>query len=721
MRVSLRAFVSAGALAAALASAPQAWAQDEDAATVETIVVTARKTSENLQETPLSITALTSATLEAKGIKNAADLQFTVPNLTLFTNNDFNPNFIIRGISTGARNVGFESGLGVYVDGVYMGRTSSFTQGMTDVARVEVLRGPQGTLFGKNTIAGAINIVSETATNDVQGSAFLEVGNYNSVRTEGGIRGPIVPDHLFGKISWFTSKRDGYLKNANTSGTGPKTIDDEDVKGIRGELRWAVTDNFELTLRGDYAHNDQTGEDSEILSGLGATPGDHTVDVNRPNTEKRTIQGVSLTGTYKLPGGFDLISITAQRNLEYAIPDMDLDDTPLDLLGNDYVDKLSQFSQELRLQSPRGERLTYVAGLYYFKQTGKSERSVFLGADSGAEGFTLTDHSQVETKAFAAFINGEFRFTDQLSISGGLRYTREKKTLRFAQDPIPFLPYNDVDDGRGSLEEDDLSPTVTLDYKFTPDVFGYARVSRGFKSGGWNADYYVSADPVFNADNIAFDSESIVVYEVGLKTVLFDGRLRFNVAVFDQEYKDIQISQFVDGLSGFRTTNAGAARSRGFEVDFNLVPVRGLTIDGGLGYADAEYTDYRNATDAGDDFTGLPLQGPKWTANLGVQYRHPVSDIGHVVVRGDYAYRSSSPTEPTDPNSGLDGFSVVNARIGFEAEKGWSAYLFANNLFDKVYAFNHYTSSDLSIIGQSQIAEDYGPPRTYGVRLGYRF
>lgn len=725
---SLKSFVSAGALVVALACAPHVHAQDgveasaaEDGYAVETIVVTAQKTSENLQRTPLSITALTSSVLESKGVNNASDLQFTVPNLTLFKRGDLNPNFIIRGINTGARNIGFESGLGVYVDGVYMGRTSSFTQGLSDVARVEVLRGPQGTLFGKNTIAGAINIVTETPGNTPHGELFVEAGNYKLRRSEGGLRGPIIADRLYGKLSWFSSQHDGYLSNRRSAGTGPRAVGSEDAKGARGELRWEATDKLALTLRGDYAHNDQISNDSEIFSGLGATPGPRTVDVNRSNVEKRTIKGLSLTANYELPGGFELVSITARRGLRYAIPDMDLDDTSLDLLITDYDDRLNQFSQEIRLQSPRGEDFTYVAGLYYFDQDGKSDRSVLLGADSGLSGLALRAQSRVDTRSFAAFVSGTYRFTDALSVTAGLRYTREKKKLQFSQQGVPFLPYNNIVDARDRIADDDVSPTLTIDYRFTPDVFGYARVSRGFKSGGWNADFVASSAPIFSADSIQFGSERIVVYEAGLKTMLFDRRLRFNAAVFEQRYNDIQVTQFVGGAAGFRTTNAGAARSRGVELDFNAVPLTGLTLDGGLGYSDAVYTDFRNATAAGDDFTGASLGGPKWTANLGGEYRLPITSAGDMILRADYAYRSASPASPTDRESRLKGFSVVNLRVGFEAGQGWSIFAFANNLFDDTYVISRGRSSDLDIIGQTQIREDYGAPRTYGVRLGYRF
>ena len=708
--------------ASLVASPASAQAANDDATMVETIVVTARKRAENLQEVPVSVTALSGADLERRGVDNAAELQYTVPNLTLSATDDLNPNFIIRGINSGARNVGFESSLGLYVDGVFLGRTSAFTQGVTDIERIEVLRGPQGTLFGKNTTSGAINIVTQRPTESVAGKLFVEAGNYGIRKTEGDLRGPIIEDKLLGKVSFFTSERDGYLKNLRSSGQGPKRLDTEEVWGGRGELLWRASEETEVSLKGDYARNSQNLADGEILVGPGAVAGPRTVDVNRPNRERRTIGGVSLTATHDMDAGQELVWISAYRKLKYGFPSADLDDTPQDLLVTNYLDDLDQYSHEVRLQSSGDGPFTYVAGLYAFRQTGNSARRATFGSDTPFEGVFLGTRTRVKTTSYAAFVNAEYEISEAWSVSGGLRYTREEKTLRFTQDGIPSFGYVDLANVRDKLTDSDLSPTLTLNYKFSDEVFGYARASRGFKSGGWNADFVVAeSSAAFRPADIRFGAESMMVYELGLKSILLDGRLRLNVAAFNQSYKDVQVTQFVGGLEGYRTTNAGKARSRGAEADFELVVVPGLTVDGGVGYADAKYTDFRNATDAGDDYTGVSLGGPKFTANVGVQYRHEIGDAGHLLARLDYSYRSAAPAAPDDVESRVPRFAVVDARIGFESRVGWEAYLFAANLLDNDYVINRGTSGDLDAFGLSQINEQYGPPRTYGVRLGYRF
>ena len=722
------------AVAIALAGMPALSAAAQDDLGLDVVVVTSQKRAENIQDVPISVTAISETELRNRSAESLRDLQDAVPNLSIYSQTDFNPNFIIRGVSSGARNVGFESSLGVYVDGVYMGRTSGFNQQLDDIERVEVLRGPQGTLFGKNSVSGALNIVTRRPGDDFEGSVFAEYGNFDHVHVGGYMSGPLVEGILAAKLSGYVRQRDGFVENINPD--GPETVNNEDTWGVRGELRYTPVPALDIALRGDYTAADRrvlNGEVEAILSNpvglplVGAVPGPRTVSIDGKNKEDRTLSGTSLTAEYTFDSGYELTSITAMRNIEYGLPDADLDGEPASYLATDYIDEISQFTQEIRLASPQDQRWRYIAGIYYLDQDSDSSRSLVLGSDMrstlGALGVPpallndLTYFGTVETQSFALFGNLSVDITDRLELEGGLRYNKESKDLVFGQDGIDVLGLPTIAPFSDEIEEEDLSPTIGLNFSPTDHTLLYARYARGFKSGGWNADILSSPDP----EDIIFDAESIDSYEVGLKTDFFNRRARLNVALFHMSYEDIQVSRFNSVTSSFETANAAEARSQGFEVEFSARPAEGLDLSAAVGYADAEYKSYPDAA-PGVDLSGTRLDAPDLTLSAAAQYTRPISANLEATGRLDYSYRSDTPGDGLDPTSALDSIKTLNGRIGVTSQNGVSLFFWARNITDEDYVIAAYDGGNLaSTIGVEQRFATYGEPRTYGVMLSFDF
>jgi iron complex outermembrane recepter protein len=749
-------------------------AEPIDESALEVVVVTAQKRTEKLIDVPISITAITAGQLEARGAKNVRDLAFSVPNLTSYSQNDLNPNILVRGLSSSARSVGFEAGLGAYIDGVYTGRTATFTQDLDDVERVEVLRGPQGTLFGKNTTIGAINITTSRPGNDFTGSASAEYGNFNHYRASLGISGPLIEDRIAGKISASIDSTDGYVRNIFPGGV--PFLNNDETFGFRGELRFTPSDSLDIALRGDYSRSSEFGFEDETVEvtrndfGIpfdAVVPGANTINVNGRNLSERELSGTSLAINYTLPSEHVLTSISAYRKFDGSVEDTDIDNVGFDYVSIDFADTTSQITQEFRIASPDNGRLKYVAGLYYFDQKATSNRNTTIGVDARsvligglglpAELFVdpaIRTNVRVQTRAYAAFANASFEIIDNLTLLAGLRYTNESKSLLTSQTALglfsepgvlgPDPTYLNVNPTTDKLSDTDLSPTVGLSYKFSNAATAYVKYSKGFKSGGWNAEFLApnreptAANPsYFDVTGVRFNSESIANYEAGFKAEFFDRRLRLSSAIFQLDYSDIQLVRFVGGLDGFKTDNAGRARVRGFELELNARPIAGLDLSASVGYADANYVRYVIIPeildpDGAGPLTGSPevnqdgfaLDAPKWTAALGAQYGIPLSDTLTLTFRSDISYRSErlgSGDLNERSQTTVPSFVTVDGRISLSSDAGWDLALWGKNLSDNRYAIARNPNGNVAFLGVAQQTTSFGPPRTYGVRLGYKF
>lgn len=705
-----------------IASAQPQTAPAEEFGRLEEITVTARKTEERLQSVPASVSVMSASDLADSGITAFEDVLAHVPNVSMGGGiaGALQGQLGIRGVSTLVRNIGVESGVGIYIDGVYLGRPESYNQELIDVAQIEILRGPQGTLFGKNTIAGVFNITTIRPEDEPAGAVKVEVGNYDLMRTQAYVTAPIVEGVLSGKLAGAYVLRDGVYRHLSGGDAGGEI----DVASYRGALYYTPTAASEVILAVDGLQDRgspaffQVTDLAGVESPMETTP--WRLNNNRPNSLQRDNHGASLTATVDVASG-TLTSISALRRSEYEAS-LDDDQEQVDYLAVDeWGDVTRFFTQELRFNRRIGERFDYVAGLYYFDQKVTTDRVLALGADLGIPGEpALGTRGTVETSTYAAYGSLNYRFTPSTTLSLGLRYTREEKDADFVQDDttgifallnLPSLTY------RGSASDDDFSPTVSLSHQFTSDVMIYGRYARGFKSAAFNVDLVPSTS------GLSAGPEYATTYELGMKSDLFDRRLRANFAVFETHYEDMQVSQLLG--SGVTLNNAGEATIRGYEVELAGYVAQGLKLEGSLGYLDPTYDRYENcsipaALGGGSiDCSGNRIIGAaKYTYQLAVQYDQPLAG-GDFLARVDFSSQSPVHFEATNSQRfASDWRSVLNARVGLSSLGGrWDFFVWGRNLTDETYVTYR---DDRSAIGVLQTTA-YGEPRTYGVTLSVSF
>ena len=687
---------------------------------VEEVVVTARKTKEKLQEVPASISVVSSKDIADAGLNEFKDILAQVPNVAFGGGiaSSIQGQIGIRGISTLVRNIGVESSVGFYVDGVYLGRPENYNQELIDVDRVEVLRGPQGTLFGKNTIAGVFNIATKMPGDETLGEVRLQVGNYGLTRVQGYAMGPLVPGVLAGKISGGYVARDGFYKHQS----GGKDLDTLDVLSGRLQLVYTPGDNTTVVFSADGLRDRgepvffQVADLAGVDSVMETTP--FTVNNNRPDSLDRDNWGLSLSIEHDF-GGTTLTSISAYRSSSYQAS-LDDDQEQVDFLSGDrWGDETTFFSQELRLAGSIGEKLTYIVGAYFFDQKITTDRILTIGADFGVPGDpALTTVGEVKSQSYALFGTLDYALTDALSLSVGLRYSSEDKDVWFIQDDrdgiFQFLGLPDVS-YTASTSDDDLSPTVSLSWKADENVLLYGRIAKGFKSAAFNVDL------VGSTAGLAAGPESATTYEVGVKSDLFDRKLRANLAVFTTNYDDMQVSQLLGG--GVTLNNAGKATISGAELELVARITSGFTLQGSVGYLDAEYDEYLNCGiplslgGGSTDCSGNKVIGaPDWTTHLAAEYTHPL-DFGELAMRIDWSTQSPVYYEATNSDRfKTDSRSVIDARIGLRTER-YDVFLWAQNLTDEVY--ETYTDDRSAVAVLKTIA--YGAPRTWGLTLTARF
>lgn len=714
------------ALSIMVSAWPAAWAQDQEAAAapgrvLETITITARRREETAQDVPVAVSAFDASALAASGVVSFDGLLDYVPNASMSggIGGTLQGQISIRGISTLVRIVGVEPGVGYYVDGVYQGRPENFNQELIDIERVEVLRGPQGSLFGKNTIAGAFNITTRRPSFTTEGTAEVEVGNYDLARLRGYVTGPIVADRLAGKLSLGYVSRGGFVEHI---GSG-QDLDTLDLLSYRGQLLFTPDDATDvllsldgLTDRGEPAFF----EAADVLfvdDPSEATP--FTTNHDQPNYLDRDIFGASLQVDTDLFGG-RLASITAYRSSSFDAA-LDDDKTPYRFFIDFFSDDVETLSQEFRLAGSAGDRLDYVLGVYYSSQKADSYRPFGLGDFlTGVPGFEppIVQTASVDTESYAVFASADYAFADRWVLTLGGRLTQEIKDAVYLQEDLIVGLFPNIN-FEGSTDDTAFSPTVSLTYEASDDVMAYARFSRGFKSAGFNTDFALSAD------GLVVDPEYATSFEIGLKADLFGDRLRTNFAAFYTDYEDLQVSQIVG--AAVLLANAASAEIMGLEGEFTAILGDYWDLHGSFGLLDAEYAEFPGCPAPG---AALPSEvsadcggnrivlAPDLTASLGVQYRYPILDgKADFVGSADYNYQSEVFFEPqnTDRLSG-NARGLLNARLGVDFGN-WQAFLWGRNLTDETYvAF----ADDRSAVAVP-LTRAYGAPRTYGASLRFDF
>ncbi|HTU13360.1 MAG TPA: TonB-dependent receptor [Allosphingosinicella sp.] len=715
-------------------AAPEAAAVAQDES--QEVVVTAQRRTERLLDVPVSVAALGEDQIVAMGAQDVGDLANYVPNVAIAEGTGLGSAVFIRGVGSNSRNIGFDSRVGVYLDGVYLGQSANINQQLVDIERVEVLRGPQGALFGKNTVAGAINLITSRPSDAFSAYFNGRVGNYDARTATARINMPL-GEGVAAKVSLSRNVRDGFILNLVDGLRG----DDVDNWAWRGQLRFQPNDRIELLLSADGLSGDEYGSTGNVLTNTFGTaidtvaPGRREIAVTRTQTNDRNLWGVSLDGSYRFDSGHALRSQTSYRRTRFRSI-IDPDYSPPDILSVDFQDRYRQFTQELQLVSPQGERFEYLVGLYYFHVDASSDRTVRLGPAGGpifgAPALaTLPTLGELTTENYALYANATFDITPQLELGLGFRLSREVKRGDFSIDSTN-IPAFGLATGNfaGRHVDEDFSPTATLTYKLTPDLTAYLRYAEGYKSGGFNFDFVTAAS---FPDGLEFDKETVRNYEAGFRGSLLDGRLRFSLTGFIANYSDYQINQFRDlggGRSAIVIGNAARVRTKGLELEVQARPARGLTLSGGIGLLDAEYrglpvtpvltvngdlpgaSDFQANASIGYE-TALGDSGLNLRANLTYTYRGPyfssVENLRSVTV--------GSPAGPvTIPIDRVRGYDTLDARLAIGgANDRWEVALFGRNITDSLYVIGYERDFFGTLI------EGLGDPRTYGLELTLRF
>ncbi len=724
-RVRLRVMLMATAYA--VCSAGAALAQGADTGKIETIVVTAEKRAQSEQDVPASMTALTDADLRNSTITDTVGLAFSAPNVSIYDSGSNRvPRFNIRGIFSEPTNGGIEASVPVTIDGVLQGRTATVKDALYDVDRVEVLLGPQGDIYGANSIAGVLNIYTHEPDSQFGGRAQVLGGSYGLFSTNDVVNVPL-SDTVFARVGVTYTHHDGYDDVLPLN----KTTEDENNLGARLGVKIILSDDADLLLRANVSTDHDHGAGFDIrknLSGflptaaggvLDTMPGDRKIYNDTPGRDTRGAYGTSATLNWRLPD-VTFTSISAYQRLN-AYNFADVDYTNVFLLNTGLREKQRQVSQEFRFTSTNDGPFQYVAGLYFFNQTEFQALFGDLGTGATALGLPLailpmhfnTASGTVDTNDYALFGQASYAVTDALSIIVGGRYELVWKHFDFTQaaNAIFGLPALAV---KPAFQNHLFSPQGTIQYRLSPSAMFYVKVAQGRKSGGFNLSTNTNA-------GVSYLPESLIDYEGGWKTQWFDDRLLFNGNVFYYHYSDLQVNQLVhlsSGLNVIEASNAAKARSEGFELQLEARPIPQLHLGANYGYTDAVYSAFPNANSSGVNFSGNPLQfSAKHSANASAQYDFGNIGFGELSYRIEYQFRSRAYASPArDANLHLDPINVVNMRLALAGEQGWELALWGKNVFNDKYATNISRSPFFA-----QYAEALGAPPTAGVDLSTQF
>ncbi len=718
---------------------------------IEKIQVTATKRVESVQEVGISMSAFNDTDLQEMNVGESVDLAAQVPNVQVnfgFGQNSFN----IRGIGTNEFAANLDGPVATHIDEIYQSKSFMTTLGIFDIARVEVLKGPQGTVFGRNTTGGSVNFVTNKPTEDFEAGVNYSYGNYNTHKAEGFISSGL-SDNLSGRLAGYVNNQsDGYYDNTINGVTSD--VGKQDEIALRGMLSWEWDeaslllsahygeDNSELSpyqalgivnpttgeLCAEYADGSVTGTTPECVR---PTAGGINEDDNDPFTSTQnayplnnnTTSGISAHLNFDTGLG-EVTSISAYEYFERDYRE-DADNSTIRSVDVYYYNEIEQFTQEIRLAG-EAEDFSYLAGFFYehdsFTNVNALDSADFLGFIAN------TDFKQ-QVDASALFLHTQYYINDDLELIAGLRYTHEKTKFEggtfygstdFGPDPkiqrsadyLFPLSHSDAIEGGNERTDKDLSYKLGLDWKADEDTLVYASVSTGFRSGGFNGGF-----PFTQAELTSFEPEEMTAYEIGFKTTLADDTLQLNGSTFYYDYKDLQVNVDAPNSPAPITTNATDSRSVGAEIDLYYKPSAEWDIKFGLGYLDAEFS---------SDFIvngvnrkgNRPANSPKYTANTMIRYETPITDGLVIRASTNLSWRDEQYFEAENKPSNLqDAYMVADARITLFPQDGdWEVSLWGKNLFDKEYLT--YVN-DLPAFGF--ILNIYGQPTTYGISFKYNW
>lgn len=719
----------------------------QQGAALEEIIVTARKIEESLQDVPISVTALTADDMDKRSMPDLKDIARFTPNLYFATTGAASPHqsaIFMRGIGQVDYYATADPAVALYIDGVYHGRSQGGVLDLLDLERIEVLRGPQGTLFGKNALGGAVNVLSSVPTGEFGGRASLTVGNENRVNFGGSVDLPTLGDDVLVRLSGMTKNRGCIARRLNDNAC----YNDQDTVVARGFLRWLATDNITVDIIGDVTAADShslphslvavdtaPGKVTDLWNGLtaagivsgppmdqnlaGLTSSDpYDTEGNRPTNTALDVYGVS--GHIAWETAFGTIhSITAYRDVFTNVIENSDGSTALfaEVFGKSDADAISQ---EIRIDGQAfGDQLDYVAGFFYIHEDNYTEETLDLFTEL-LLGFTVFNDQT--TDSYAGFAQLSYRPIERLSVTAGARYTWDEKDWlgrsATAFDPpgtfSRLAPINIVESWNA------WTPKFGIDYHINDEMLVYASASRGFRSGGFNGRAGAPAEVG------AYNPEFVWTYEGGFKFDLWERRIRLNAAGFFSNYKDRQETVLrsyrdADGNVIFApiVENAASVDIWGFETELVALFSERFRVESTVGYTDGEFTELEPG------IVGITLDSnltftPKWTASIAGEYGVPVPFMnGNLTARLDWTYRDTVYFIPTPgPISTQDGFGLLNARLTFKSGDGkWEVAAYGRNLTDKIYKVWANDQTEFFGIGFAW----YSDPREFGVTVTRQF
>lgn len=681
---------------------------------IEEILVTAERREAAAQETAIAITAFSGEDLDLRGISGVEDLQFAVPNLVISHNSQSPVTYAyIRGIGSDQLVAGFDPGVAYHVDGLYIGQPSSMPGDLWDMERVEVLRGPQGTLYGRNTTGGAINVITRDPSEEFDAVVDLTAGNHGHRRFRGAVGGG--SDGVSGRIAYVREDDDGYQKNLIG-----RNGDVTDHQAIRGKVAFDLADRGRLVLTAQRFENEgrQSQKRREPFAPVELAPGFilNVYDGAIPNpTNPRRVakdhpEELDLTNDLFAAhlswdfGAFSLVSITGFiQNDWFQTSDIDMSSNPVQF--QDWYMDTEQLTQELQLVSNASGPWEWILGLFWFEEELDTR---YLFEDSSIAGFTFRNGGELDTRSRAVYgqISYDMREASgsPLRLTAGLRWTKDRKKI----DEFQQIPQFGVDlAARSSEEWTEPSGKLGIDWFVSDDTMAYASYSRGYKGGGFSMGQFDTYDP-----------EIVDAVEVGLKSTFLDQRAQVNVSAFYNDYQDLQVNFLLFTL--FTTDNAAEATIQGIEVEGLLLATERLTLTGSVSWLDAEFDEYQfspSVSLAGDRLN----RAPEFTTTLSAQYDWPLGTAGTLSARADYYWQDEVYYRVQNiPRHREDSFHTADLRVIWtSADSQWLVEAFAKNVTDEDNLRGLTVSDGLSTGNNSFVS--YFPPRTYGVRLGWRY
>jgi len=711
-------------LSALAAAVPNLGFSQSSSSALEEVIVTAERRAQDAQDVPVSLTIISGDAISPAGISSVSDVALKTPNLTFTQFNIGEPQLFLRGLGTTIDSAGADPTVSMFIDDVYVGRSAGATSDLYDIERIEVLRGPQGTLYGRNVTGGAVNIITKKPSEDFEAKLGATVGNYGLTVIRGLVNAPLT-DNLYGNISFSKHDRDGYARS-NISG---QELDDADNLSIRGKLLWVVSDVTEVLLGFDYSTDDTNGRCRDLTK-LDNPPGDHnaggvfvpalkqikaTSNSQDPRTcaltleqyAERDVMGLSARLETELNDSLSLTSITAYRELEYSwLQELGGIDSPPNLLSveDNEGDDANQVSQEFRLTYD-SDNLFWVAGAYYFKESVDRFANVpiYFSVNSPTAPGALLDRSWLQSArntSKAVFGQLVWSMSDTLSLTVGGRQTWDRKEMDNAYYSRPGVEVYNLEGLSKSWSK--FTPRVTVDWELADDVMLFGTWSKGYKSGVFisqNTSEQLAATPL--------DPEEATNMEVGIKSRWLDNRVQFNLTYFDLKNENQQLFR----LENFTLVSENfGTESSGVELDFMAVLGDHFSVSGMFASLDAEIV--------GGQFAGnVAPRSPDYKYSLAANFNTPLGNGAKLDVDASVSYSDNWYMEATNQGvSYMDDYSVVDASVRYTAPEGqWDLTLWGKNLGDELITSHSIVSS----FGGS--VELYAPPRTYGLTANYFF